>query len=69
MSTVGVIVNPVAGKDIRRLVTSASHTSDSAKIGIDLNIAGAKVLELIVSDGGNGLSADHADLADAILWP
>jgi predicted polyphosphate/ATP-dependent NAD kinase len=34
MSTVGVIVNPVAGKDIRRLVTSASHTSDSVKIGI-----------------------------------
>lgn len=34
MSTVGVIVNPVAGKDIRRLVTSASHTSDSAKIGM-----------------------------------
>ena len=34
MSTVGVIVNPIAGKDIRRLVTSASHTSDSAKIGI-----------------------------------
>jgi hypothetical protein len=34
VNTVGVIVNPVAGKDIRRLVTSASHTSDSAKIGL-----------------------------------
>ncbi len=34
MSTVGVIVNPAAGKDIRRLVTAASHTSDSVKIGI-----------------------------------
>lgn len=32
--TVGVIVNPLAGKDIRRLVTAASHTSDSAKIDI-----------------------------------
>lgn len=31
---VGIIVNPIAGKDIRRLVTSASHTSDSAKIGV-----------------------------------
>lgn len=30
---VGVIVNPLAGKDIRRLVASASHTSDAAKIG------------------------------------
>ena len=34
MSTVGLIVNPIAGKDIRRLVTSASHTSDGTKIGI-----------------------------------
>jgi len=30
--TVGVIVNPIAGKDIRRLATAASHTSDSSKI-------------------------------------
>ena len=34
VSTVGVIVNPIAGKDIRRLVSAASHTSDSVKIGI-----------------------------------
>lgn len=33
-STVGVIVNPHAGKDIRRLVSAAGHTSDSVKIGI-----------------------------------
>ena len=32
MSTVGIIVNPIAGKDIRRLATAASHTSDSSKI-------------------------------------
>ena len=31
---VGVIVNPAAGKDIRRLATAASHTSDVAKVGI-----------------------------------
>jgi ATP-NAD kinase N-terminal domain len=31
---VGVIVNPLAGKDVRRLVTAASHTSDAVKIGI-----------------------------------
>jgi hypothetical protein len=30
---IGVIVNPLAGKDIRRLVASASHTSDASKIG------------------------------------
>ena len=34
MSTVGIIVNPNAGKDIRRLVTPATHTSDATKVGI-----------------------------------
>ncbi|MCU0261317.1 MAG: NAD(+)/NADH kinase, partial [Ilumatobacteraceae bacterium] len=34
MATVGVIVNPLAGKDIRRLVTNASPVSDSAKIAM-----------------------------------
>ena len=34
MSTVGIIVNPNAGKDIRRLITPATHTSDVTKIGI-----------------------------------
>jgi predicted polyphosphate/ATP-dependent NAD kinase len=32
--TVGIIANPAAGKDIRRLVSAASPTSDMAKIGI-----------------------------------
>ncbi len=34
---------------------------------VDLDITGAKVLELIVGDGGNGINADHADWADARL--
>jgi predicted polyphosphate/ATP-dependent NAD kinase len=34
VATVGVIVNPLAGKDVRRLVTNASPVSDSAKIGM-----------------------------------
>lgn len=34
MGTVGVVVNPLAGKDLRRLVSAATHTSDGAKIGI-----------------------------------
>lgn len=33
-STVGVIANPLAGKDIRRMVAEASPTSDMAKVGI-----------------------------------
>ncbi|MGI9603678.1 MAG: diacylglycerol kinase family protein [Acidimicrobiales bacterium] len=34
MATVGIIVNPAAGKDIRRLVASASPSSDVAKMGM-----------------------------------
>jgi len=34
MGTVGVIANPAAGKDIRRLVAHASPTSDAAKMGV-----------------------------------
>lgn len=33
-SVVGIIANPAAGKDIRRLVSAASPVSDMAKIGI-----------------------------------
>jgi ATP-NAD kinase N-terminal domain len=38
-STVGIIVNPHAGKDIRRLVSAAGHTSDAVKIGIIRRVA------------------------------
>jgi len=34
VSTVGVIINPHAGKDIRRLMSAAGQTSDAVKIGI-----------------------------------
>jgi hypothetical protein len=34
---------------------------------VDVNITGAKQLELRVGDGGNGISGDHADWADAKL--
>lgn len=43
MTTVGIVVNPIAGKDIRRLVSAASHTSDSVKIGIVRRVAVAAV--------------------------
>ncbi len=34
MTTVGIVVNPLAGKDIRRLVGNASPVSDAAKVGL-----------------------------------
>jgi hypothetical protein len=42
-------------------------TRESAAQRVDVSLKGAKELELIVGDGGNGLAADHADWADAIL--
>jgi hypothetical protein len=38
-ATVGIIVNPHAGKDIRRLVSAAGSTSDAVKIGIMRRVA------------------------------
>lgn len=35
---------------------------------IKVNIAGAKELKLMVTDGGNGIGSDHGDWADAKLW-
>lgn len=43
MSTVGIIVNPHAGKDIRRLVSAAGHTSDAVKIGIMRRVAAGAI--------------------------
>jgi len=38
-STVGIVVNPHAGKDIRRLVAGATVTSDTTKISIARRVA------------------------------
>jgi hypothetical protein len=43
VSTVGIIVNPHAGKDIRRLTSAASHTSDVAKVGILRRVAAGAI--------------------------
>ncbi len=39
MGSVGIIVNPWAGKDVRRLRAAVGHTSDSAKIGTIRRVA------------------------------
>jgi hypothetical protein len=39
---------------------------DAAK-RVEVDVTGASTLELITTDGGNGLEADHADWADAKL--
>jgi hypothetical protein len=36
-------------------------------MAVDIDISGAKVLELRALDGGDGITCDHADWADARL--
>lgn len=36
---------------------------------LDVDLRGAKTLDLIVSDGGDGIDSDHADWADAKIYP
>lgn len=72
-SIVGVIVNPAAGKDLRRLVTAASHTSDVAKTGIVRRVleaaldAGAD--HVLVAADTNGIAMrSTADLPGATVF-
>lgn len=69
MTTVGIIVNPHAGKDIRRLVSSAGHTPDSVKIGVVRRaIAGAfeaGATRILLSDDTHHLGMRAADGLDA----
>jgi hypothetical protein len=67
-STVGIIVNPAAGKDIRRLVSAASPTSDMAKVGIVRRaVIGAiegGAERVLLSDDRRSLSARAIDRLD-----
>jgi len=42
-SSVGIIVNPHAGKDIRRLTSASGQTSDAVKIGIMRRVAAGAI--------------------------
>lgn len=63
VSTVGIVVNPWAGKDVRRLHAPVSHTPDTAKVGIVRRVvlgaldAGA---ELVLVAGDAGRIAERA---------
>jgi hypothetical protein len=43
LSSVGIIVNPNAGKDIRRLTSASGQTSDAVKIGIMRRVAAGAI--------------------------
>jgi hypothetical protein len=46
---------------------SGLMTRETPAKKVDIDLTGAKTLELITTDGGNGINADHADWADAKL--
>ncbi|MDP9463586.1 MAG: NAD(+)/NADH kinase, partial [Actinomycetota bacterium] len=68
MSTVGVIVNPWAGKDIRRLHAAVGHTPDTVKAGIVRRVAIAAAecgaSRIVLGDDANGLAARAVDGLD-----
>lgn len=65
MSVVGVIVNPWAGKDVRRLHAAVGHTPDTVKIGIvrRVVIAAAEfgATRIVMGNDAGGLAARAID--------
>ena len=65
MATVGIVANPHAGKDIRRLVAHASPTSDMAKIGImrraALGAVAGGATRLVIAPDGHRLAERAID--------
>jgi hypothetical protein len=53
--------------DGRKQWESGLMQRDDPAKRVDIDVTGAKTLELAVGDGGNGIMADHADWADARL--
>ncbi len=53
--------------DGRKLWESGLMTRESAAKRVDLDVTGAKTLKLVVGDGGDGITSDHANWADARL--
>jgi hypothetical protein len=63
VSAVGIIVNPWAGKDVRRLHAATGHTPDTAKIGIVRRIAVAALeagADRVYAAGDSGRLAERA---------
>ena len=60
MSTVGIVANPAAGKDVRRLVAHAAPVADGTKIGVVrravIGAAGAGVDRVVLSRDARGLT-------------
>jgi hypothetical protein len=51
--------------DGTKIFDSGTMTGSTATKNVNVNVAGKKELKLIVTDGGNGNTWDHADWANA----
>ena len=51
--------------DATKVYDSGAMTGATATQGVDVSVAGANELRLVVNDGGNGNGWDHADWGDA----
>lgn len=56
-------------KDGRRAVRTRVLRGNDAPQRLDVDLRGAKTMDLIVTDAGDGVDHDHADWADAIILP
>lgn len=54
--------------DGKKLWESGLMTVHDEPKRLELDISGVNILELRLTDGGDGINADHADWADAILY-
>lgn len=70
---VGLVANPMAGKDIRRLVSAASPVSDMAKVGIIrralIGAFEAGATKVLVSDDRSALARRAAEGLDGDVEP
>ena len=47
--------------------TSPVLTGTAETVSVDVNVTAGKVLDLVITDGGNGIGSDHGDWAEAKL--
>jgi len=53
--------------DGKTLVTTPVVRGHQSATSLNVDVAGAQVLDLVVGDGGDGNGNDHADWADPVL--
>jgi len=68
VGTGGTVVFQVVG-DGKTLYTSPTCKGGGAPLSINVSVAGVDSLSLVVNDGGDGTTNDHADWAGAKLIP